>query len=128
MCRCLQGQKLKDRFPKIDKESFTGSSDFVYAFRVRRIIVKWKTLELRDKLYVKGASVLHAEETDQDDAPANSTVKTSIPVEREISSVLLDDEDFGSDEYPPAGFMSLAVKDDEDQEICSLVIQNKTAE
>ena len=108
---------------KGDATWFSNSSDFVFAYRLRRIIIK-RQLVTKEKDYVKGAVVLH-QGHEKDDSTTHG-----IPVPRKIEndddmliqSVDHSRNDYGSSGYHLDGFHSVEVRDEHDDEDCLLQI------
>ena len=104
---------------------FSGGSDFVFAYRLRRIIIKRQAVS-KSKDYVKGATVAHDEgEVSSTTVPYDmSTPVNAIMTENmDIESVEQSQEDYGSGGYPVDGFDTTVVRDDQDGEECLLQVQ-----
>lgn len=105
---------------------FSGSDDFVFAYRLRRIIIKRQAVS-KSKEFFKGATVAH----EDDDAAIKSGEAVALPRtsstdEMEIHSVEQSRTDYGSGGYHLDGFKSSKVRDDEDEEECLLQVCVKT--
>lgn len=104
---------------------YSDSSDFVFAYRLRRIIIKKQTVAT-NKSFVKGATVAHldhdVEETVAEGKRAEKRVKleNDVDEEVEIQSVEHSRSDFGSGGYHLDGFFSVKVIDEEDDQGCLL--------
>jgi hypothetical protein len=98
-----------------ESTSYKGSTDFVFAYRLRRIIVKRRIAV--SKAFVHGATVVHLE--------PNSTESVTPPPDAEqekedveILSVGLAAKDYGSGAYDIEGFTSVMARDEDDDETC----------
>ena len=99
----------------MSEETFAASSDFVFAYRLRKIKIIWKTMDIESKDFVRGA-VYHeglgaAKDRDTEDTS-------------EIVSASLEDRDLGiiSDtKNIPLDWTITTVKDEEDEEDCVTV-------
>ena len=99
----------------MSEETFAASSDFVFAYRLRKIKIIWKTMNIESKDFVRGA-VYHeglgaAKDRDTEDTS-------------EIVSASLEDRDLGiiSDtKNIPLDWTITTVKDEEDEEDCVTV-------
>jgi len=99
----------------MSEETFTASSDFVFAYRLRKIKIIWKTMDIESKDFVRGV-VYHeglgaAEDRDTEDTS-------------EIASASLEDRDLGiiSDtKNIPSDWTITTAEDEEDEEDCMTV-------
>jgi hypothetical protein len=101
---------------------FSGSSDFVFAYRLRRIIVKRQAVS-KNRDYVKGATVAHDEGKGSSAAVVHEMPTTrdeDAMEEVDIESVEQSHDDFGSGGYPVDQFESRMVRDEQDDEDCLL--------
>lgn len=91
---------------------FTTSKDFILAYRLHRIIVRWGKVS-DDKEHTKGAELLHRESF----KPTAYNLK-----EREIDGLDIDEQDFGSDDNDniPFEFRLEEVEDENDE--CQVII------
>jgi hypothetical protein len=95
---------------KEHSESFEGSSDFVFAYRLRVVYLDRKAGNVRSKDYVKGALY--------DDGPKKAVEHSQKPVEgsegagEDFEVAGLSFEDFGIDEKVDA-FRSVDAEDDD---------------
>jgi hypothetical protein len=100
----------------VDDESFAGSSDFVFAYRLRRIYIRRKTGQIENADYIKGA-MFHEGNKKPLEEQQDQKVAALEDVAAEFEVVGFDDEDFGSDNILP-GFKSISARDDDEECIC----------
>ncbi|CAI6336117.1 unnamed protein product [Periconia digitata] len=102
---------------------FSGSSDFVFAYRLRRIIIKRQTVA-KSNDYVKGATVAHDEGPKASKAAYETPRTTSQgPAQNlQIQSVEQSGKDYGSAGYDVEEFSPKRVRDDQDEEDCLLQV------
>ncbi|KAF2491074.1 hypothetical protein BU16DRAFT_469767 [Lophium mytilinum] len=101
---------------KFDSVGFAGSSDFIFAYRVRKIKINWKTMDVDSEDYMSGAAYHEGERTesnlDEDITPA------------EIESAELDEADFGiamDADSIPLDWTMATVRDEMDDSDCLVV-------
>jgi len=101
---------------------FSDSSDFVFAYRLRRIIIKRQGVG-KSKEFIKGATVMDA---DGNLAPVSgmSPLKPrDLNEDMEIVSVENSQHDYGSNGYQLDGYSSQPARDELDDEECILQIR-----
>ena len=99
----------------MNEETFTASSDFVFAYRLRKIKIIWKTMDIESKDFVRGA-VYHEGLGAAEDGETEDT--------SEIVSANLEDRDLGiipDTKNIPLDWIITTVKDEEDEEDCVTV-------
>lgn len=107
---------------KVEKTWFSMSSDFVFAYRLRRIILKRQTVS-KSREYVRGATVAHDERGGSCGSVASEMLRgqdVDTADEVRIESVEQSHDDYGSGGYPVDGFESTLVRDEQDGEECLL--------
>jgi hypothetical protein len=128
------GPAFKTEGEKSEAFYFDGSSDFVFAYRLRRIIVTYKG-NIKGKSYEKGAETLgnHHEVDEDDDREENEEEEDlhggNTALDPEISALFLEDVDFGTNGVPFEA-TSVEVKeegldednDDDDNATCTLIV------
>jgi hypothetical protein len=107
----------------VNHQSFTGSSDFVFAYRLRKITLQRKHAQFKSADHVKGA-IYHLDERSTDvprDLKKESgdayTTKEETTKGFDISA---DIEDFGLD-FIPSEFQSTPARDEENEQDCRLL-------
>ena len=109
------GPQIRWKRSLMNGETFTASSDFVFAYRLRKIKIIRKTMDIESKDFVQGAVYHEGLEATED----QDTEDTS-----EIVSASLEDRDLGiiSDtKNIPLDWTIATVKDEEDEEDCVTV-------
>lgn len=98
-------------------ETFKDCSDFVFAYRLRKIFVQWRSKQLDSKEVIGGdlAGVDDEVNSDEDESDEDRDEPT------EIDTVMLESWDFGSD-FKPSKFEALVVEDEWDSEECQVLI------
>ncbi|KAJ4351874.1 uncharacterized protein N0V89_007218 [Didymosphaeria variabile] len=111
---------------KGEKIWFGGSDEFVFAYRLRRIVVKRQTVSKTSE-YVKGATVAHDEREASSSSAAHEmpTASSADTVgDVQIESVEKSQMDYGSGGYPVDGFDATMVRDEQDDEECLLQVHD----
>lgn len=107
----------------VNHQSFTGSSDFVFAYRLRKITLQRKHGQVRSADHVKGA-LYHLTErsTDTPRDPKKESGDAYTTEEETIRGfdIFADIEDFGLD-FVPSEFQSTSARDEENEQECRLV-------
>lgn len=121
------GPDFKFQKARHEKYRFEGSEDFIFAYRLKRIIVTYKG-NIKGKRYEKGAETLASDdrlirEVDLSDDDEPETTAQGADEEGEIASVYLDNGDFGAKNVP-FQVDSVDVRDEFDDENCLLIIPN----
>jgi hypothetical protein len=103
----------------VDNESFSGSSDFVFAYRLIKIYRNRKTGTVSGKDHVKGALYEHgAQKWKEEKTEGGVTEKGAECQEFEVSG--FDKIDFGITNTPPGFEAAAAVEDDEEE--CTVLL------
>ncbi|KAF2196219.1 hypothetical protein GQ43DRAFT_485133 [Delitschia confertaspora ATCC 74209] len=98
-----------------EEESFEDCSDFIFAYRLQKIFVQWRSKKVESEQVTGGQLVGLDDEVDSAEEEESDDDE-----DQEISMVKLEDWDFGSD-YKPAQFTSAVVKDEEGEECQALL-------
>lgn len=100
-----------------EEETFKDCSDFVFAYRVRKIFVQWRSKQ-PDSKEVSGGDLAGADdEVDSDEDESDEDRDEPA----EIDTVMLESWDFGSD-FKPSKFEAMVVEDEWDSEECQVLI------
>jgi hypothetical protein len=118
------GPKGKFSTRNVNSINFSGSSDFVFAYRLRKISIHAKTGEISSKDEIKGALYAGGLEREEEEGRINKMSKQGDTRKQgELAPKLFDIdseiEDFGSNFTPP-GFRAMTIKDDDDAD-CKIV-------
>ena len=101
---------------------FAGSSDFVYAYRLRRIIVALRTGKVSGGDFVTGARVYTFGENGEEATPERREDSAGDPREEEIDNIFLAEDDFGADGYIPHEAPFVDITEDDDGAPCRLIL------
>jgi hypothetical protein len=123
------GPKTSIAWRNVDSESFSGSSDFVFAYRLRKISIEANTGQVTENNdFVRGALYAGSwEDQDQEDYASSGDGDgdrddlTRANTASKEFNVFVDNEDFGY-YSPPSGFESVQVIDDEDDRRCKMLV------
>lgn len=102
---------------KKEEETFKDCSDFVFAYRLRKIFVQWRSKQL-DSKEVTGGELVGLDDEVSSDEDESDEDRDEPP---EIDMVKLESWDFGSD-FKPSKFESLVVEDEWGSEECQVLI------
>lgn len=103
--------------------SWEGSSDFVYAYRLRRIVAFLRSQKVRSKEHVYGARVYSYGDGEYAAAQTSMEAPRDEEEEVELGDIFLAEDDFGSDGYVPPDDVPLAsVEDDENGIKCQVIL------
>jgi hypothetical protein len=118
------GPKFKIGSSGSEENWFGSSSDFVFAYRLSRIVVTFLKGKIKGKNYEKGAETLslgdggvvqeHIESLYTDDDLPNGEPN-------QIDTIYLDKSDFGTNEIP-FSITSAEVKDELDNRLCKILV------
>jgi hypothetical protein len=116
---------------KGERTWFSGSSDFVYAYRLRRIIVKRQAVS-KTREYVRGATVAHEDDDNASgehlEMPTLQGQDASSMEAVEIQSIEQSGRDYGSGGYELEDFLPFKVIDEQDEEACLLQVPEDVAQ
>jgi hypothetical protein len=120
---------LKGSFARTgkDSETYSGSSDFVFAYRLRKVSVSWRSKNVSSKEVV-GADLFgldDEEEGESDEDDEEETARAPAQDEEEIASVRLEKDDFGA-LLPMRGITKVSGLDDVDGEECLVIFPSTT--
>jgi hypothetical protein len=88
------GPKTAITRPKGEEISFENAPEFIYAYRLHRIIVSWRPKRVKARGYFRGANILsYGSEGDEDIDDTDSEVG--------VDGITLDDSDYGSAKHIP---------------------------
>jgi hypothetical protein len=107
---------------------FSDSSDFVFAYRLRRIIIKRRAVS-KSEDYIKRATVAFEGRETSDAREDAMSVPTEVDstTESDIQSIDHSRNDYGSGGYHLNGFVGVEVRDEHDGEECLLQVREDAA-
>lgn len=115
------GPKMKVTKSRAEQMWFDGSADFIYAYRLQRVIVTWRRRTIKNNLYSVGANTLsHGDDLEEEN---EEVIDEDIEGDAEIEDISLDDCDYGSVKPIPSEFELRQAIDEEDGVDCQVLIK-----